>query len=231
MNVEAAAALVEGCGRFMLRTPGAALGARVRACVRVLLGVSLCTRVDVLLNVCHCVHTCTESLTQTNPHPRPSRRRPPPLPHTHGRAESRVRMDNLLGVMMRLRNARNLDSRQTNAVDNAYFACRPPDKAASRQRKRTPLQVGGARGAWWRCRALLAAAMPGCGAVRLGATLSQGRSLAAAHPAANWRRNRCAPGVGPPRTSAGLHAPPHLRAPGRRHHRGRAEEAHEAAVG
>jgi hypothetical protein len=33
-------------------------------------------------------------------------------------------MDNLLGVMMRLRNARNLDSRQTNAIDNAYFACR-----------------------------------------------------------------------------------------------------------
>jgi hypothetical protein len=54
-------------------------------------------------------------------------------------------------VMMRLRNARNLDSRQTNAIDNAYFACRPPDKAASRRRKRSPMQVrclafeGGAR--------------------------------------------------------------------------------------
>lgn len=39
-------------------------------------------------------------------------------------AESKVRMENLLGVMMRLRNARNLDSRQTNAIDSAYFACR-----------------------------------------------------------------------------------------------------------
>lgn len=57
-------------------------------------------------------------------------------------AESRVRMENLLAVMMRLRNARNLDSRQTNAIDNAYFACRPPDKAASRRRKRSALQVG-----------------------------------------------------------------------------------------
>jgi hypothetical protein len=51
-------------------------------------------------------------------------------------------MENLLAVMMRLRNARNLDSRQTNAIDNAYFACRPPDKAASRRRKRSALQVG-----------------------------------------------------------------------------------------
>jgi hypothetical protein len=50
-------------------------------------------------------------------------------------------MENLLAVMMRLRNARNLDSRQTNAIDNAYFACRPPDKAASRRRKRSPMQV------------------------------------------------------------------------------------------
>jgi len=55
-------------------------------------------------------------------------------------AESRVRMENLLGVMMRLRNARNLDSRQTNAVDSAYFACRPPDKAMQR-RRRPPLRV------------------------------------------------------------------------------------------
>ncbi|WIA32391.1 hypothetical protein OEZ86_003220 [Tetradesmus obliquus] len=53
--------------------------------------------------------------------------------------ESKVRMENLLGVMMRLRNARNLDSRQTNAVDSAYFACRPPDKATQR-RRRPPLQ-------------------------------------------------------------------------------------------
>jgi hypothetical protein len=51
-------------------------------------------------------------------------------------------MENLLGVMMRLRNARNLDSRQTNAVDSAYFACRPPDKATQR-RRRPPLQVRG----------------------------------------------------------------------------------------
>ena len=33
-------------------------------------------------------------------------------------------MDNLLAVMMRLRNARNLDSRHAAAVDGAYFACR-----------------------------------------------------------------------------------------------------------
>jgi hypothetical protein len=33
-------------------------------------------------------------------------------------------MENLLAVMMRLRNARNLDSRHAAAVDAAYFACR-----------------------------------------------------------------------------------------------------------
>ncbi|KAF8071278.1 UPF2 [Scenedesmus sp. PABB004] len=53
--------------------------------------------------------------------------------------ESRVRMENLLAVMMRLRNARNLDSRQSNAVDSAYYACRPPDKATQR-RRRPPMQ-------------------------------------------------------------------------------------------
>ncbi|KIY94933.1 putative Regulator of nonsense transcripts 2 [Monoraphidium neglectum] len=53
--------------------------------------------------------------------------------------ESKVRMENLLAVMMRLRNARNLDSRHAAAVDAAYFACRPPD-AAARRRRRPPLQ-------------------------------------------------------------------------------------------
>lgn len=57
-------------------------------------------------------------------------------------AESRVRMDNLLGVMMRLKNAKNLDTRHAAAVDAAYFAARPPAARAATRRRRSPVQVG-----------------------------------------------------------------------------------------
>jgi regulator of nonsense transcripts 2 len=55
-------------------------------------------------------------------------------------------MENLLSVMMKLRNVKNLDSRQAHLIDGAYFATRPPDKAAGRRRQRPPLEVGG--GLW-----------------------------------------------------------------------------------
>ncbi len=59
---------------------------------------------------------------------------PPPA------AESKVRMENLLEVMMRLKNARNLDSRHAAAIDSAYFATRPPAGARGvRRRQRPPL--------------------------------------------------------------------------------------------
>lgn len=59
-------------------------------------------------------------------------------PHT----DSKVRMENLLAVMMRLRAARNLDNRHAAAIDAAYFATRPPTKAGARRRRRPPMQVG-----------------------------------------------------------------------------------------
>lgn len=47
-------------------------------------------------------------------------------------------MENLLGVMMRLKNVRNLDSRHAAAVDSAYFANKPA-RGGTPRRRRPPL--------------------------------------------------------------------------------------------
>ncbi|EFN54863.1 hypothetical protein CHLNCDRAFT_134932 [Chlorella variabilis] len=51
--------------------------------------------------------------------------------------ETSTRMSNFLEVMMKLRNARNLDARQSGLVDSAYFAVKAADKGA-RRRQRPP---------------------------------------------------------------------------------------------
>lgn len=43
-------------------------------------------------------------------------------------------------VMMRLKNTRNLDARQSMLLDNAYFAVRPPERMGARRKKRPPEQ-------------------------------------------------------------------------------------------
>ncbi|GIM12927.1 hypothetical protein Vretimale_16172, partial [Volvox reticuliferus] len=53
--------------------------------------------------------------------------------------ETRTRMENMLEVMMRLKNARNLDPRHAGLVDSAYFAVKPPSKERQRRRKRSAL--------------------------------------------------------------------------------------------
>ncbi|GFR49425.1 hypothetical protein Agub_g11482, partial [Astrephomene gubernaculifera] len=52
--------------------------------------------------------------------------------------ETRTRMENMMEVMMRLKNARNLDPRHAALVESAYFAVKPPSKDAARRRKRPP---------------------------------------------------------------------------------------------
>lgn len=42
--------------------------------------------------------------------------------------------------MMRLKNSRNLDARQSALLDNAYFAVRPPERVAARRKRRAPEQ-------------------------------------------------------------------------------------------
>lgn len=41
-------------------------------------------------------------------------------------------------VMMRLKNTKNLDARQSMLLDNAYFAVRPPERLGARRKKRAP---------------------------------------------------------------------------------------------
>lgn len=41
-------------------------------------------------------------------------------------------------VMVKLRNSRNLDARQSALVDSAYFAVHPPERVGARRKKRPP---------------------------------------------------------------------------------------------
>eukprot|EP00887_Chlorella_sp_A99_P007640 scaffold20.g7640.t1 len=56
----------------------------------------------------------------------------------HRLPETSSRMSNMLEVMMKLRNARNLDARQSGLVDSAYFAVKAADRAV-RRKQRPPL--------------------------------------------------------------------------------------------
>ncbi len=44
-------------------------------------------------------------------------------------------MSNMIEVMAKLRNARNLDVRQSGLVDSAYFAVKAADKAVRRKQR------------------------------------------------------------------------------------------------
>eukprot|EP01105_Mastigella_eilhardi_P015864 TRINITY_DN362_c3_g1_i2.p1 TRINITY_DN362_c3_g1~~TRINITY_DN362_c3_g1_i2.p1 ORF type:complete len:651 (-),score=218.64 TRINITY_DN362_c3_g1_i2:748-2700(-) len=54
--------------------------------------------------------------------------------------ETHVRTKNMLEVMMRLKNVRNLDIRMDTMVENAYYQCIPHDRRLARPSKRTPVQ-------------------------------------------------------------------------------------------
>ncbi|KAL3151997.1 hypothetical protein ABBQ32_001118 [Trebouxia sp. C0010 RCD-2024] len=56
------------------------------------------------------------------------------LPETH------TRMANMAEVMMKLKNARNLDARQSMLVDSAYYQCNPPQHSALKRKRRPAVQ-------------------------------------------------------------------------------------------
>lgn len=58
-------------------------------------------------------------------------------------------MGNFLEVMMRLRNVRNLDARQSSLVDSAYFAVKVGGMCWVRWRMGWAGRVEGATAAWW----------------------------------------------------------------------------------
>jgi hypothetical protein len=43
-------------------------------------------------------------------------------------------------VMLKLKNARNVDARQSLMVDTAYFQCKPPDNVNLKRKQRPPVQ-------------------------------------------------------------------------------------------
>eukprot|EP00803_Ostreobium_quekettii_P008396 evm.model.scf_755.1 EVM.evm.TU.scf_755.1 scf_755:18101-34941(-) len=54
--------------------------------------------------------------------------------------ETQIRMENMLEVMMRLKNAKTLDNRQKTLVDSAYFVCKPP-RSGARRKRRPPIHA------------------------------------------------------------------------------------------
>ncbi|XP_073116854.1 regulator of nonsense transcripts UPF2 isoform X2 [Elaeis guineensis] len=53
--------------------------------------------------------------------------------------ETTIRMANMLEILMRLKNVKNLDPRHSTLVENAYYLCRPPERSARVSKVRPPL--------------------------------------------------------------------------------------------
>lgn len=45
----------------------------------------------------------------------------------------------MLDILMRLKNVKNLDPRQSTLVENAYYLCKPPERSARISKVRPPL--------------------------------------------------------------------------------------------
>lgn len=53
--------------------------------------------------------------------------------------ETTIRMTNMLEILMRLKNVKNLDPRHSTLVENAYYLCKPPERSARVSKSRPPL--------------------------------------------------------------------------------------------
>lgn len=53
--------------------------------------------------------------------------------------ETTIRMSNMLEILMRLKNVKNLDPRHSTLVENAYYLCKPPERSARVSKIRPPL--------------------------------------------------------------------------------------------
>ncbi|KAE9608234.1 putative up-frameshift suppressor 2 [Lupinus albus] len=53
--------------------------------------------------------------------------------------ETTIRMTNMLEILMRLKNVKNLDPRHSTSVENAYYLCKPPERSARVAKVRPPL--------------------------------------------------------------------------------------------
>ncbi|KAF6134865.1 hypothetical protein GIB67_002266 [Kingdonia uniflora] len=53
--------------------------------------------------------------------------------------ETTIRMTNMLEILMRLKNVKNLDPHHSTLVENAYYMCKPPERSARISKVRPPL--------------------------------------------------------------------------------------------
>lgn len=53
--------------------------------------------------------------------------------------DTTIRMGNMLEIIMRLKNVKNLDARHSTMVENAYYQCKPPERSARVSKVRPPL--------------------------------------------------------------------------------------------
>lgn len=53
--------------------------------------------------------------------------------------DTSIRMGNMLEIIMRLKNVKNLDARHSTMVENAYYQCKPPERSARISKVRSPL--------------------------------------------------------------------------------------------
>ncbi|KAE8686316.1 Regulator of nonsense transcripts UPF2 [Hibiscus syriacus] len=53
--------------------------------------------------------------------------------------DTTIRMANMLEILMRLKNVKNLDPRHRTLVENAYYLCKPPERSARVSKVRPPL--------------------------------------------------------------------------------------------
>lgn len=130
-NIDAACALVETAGRFFYRWVGRRLctgGVASKA------GCSGAGRSGGGAGGTRMCSTCAANLPASSLQP-PGSRPAAPLPRRL--PETSTRMANFLEVMMKLRNARNLDARQSSLVDSAYFAVRAFAAATAGQQPAT----------------------------------------------------------------------------------------------
>jgi regulator of nonsense transcripts 2 len=54
-------------------------------------------------------------------------------------AETTIRMSNMLEILRRLKNVKNLDPRHSTLVENAYYLCKPPERSCRLSKARPPL--------------------------------------------------------------------------------------------
>ncbi|CAK9155116.1 unnamed protein product [Ilex paraguariensis] len=53
--------------------------------------------------------------------------------------ETTMRMANMLELLMRFKNVKNLDPHPSTLVENAYYLCKPPERSARVSKNRPPL--------------------------------------------------------------------------------------------